>query len=53
MKIIVFGATGGVGQFVVKQAVESGFEVTTFVRTPTKLEGTHENLTVIKRDAFH
>lgn len=53
MKIIVFGATGGVGQSVVKQAVGNGFEVTAFVRTPTKLEVTHENLKVIKGDAFN
>lgn len=53
MKIIVFGATGGVGQSVVKQVIENGFEVTAFVRTPTKLEVTHENLTVIKGDAFN
>lgn len=53
MKIIVFGATGGVGQSVVKQAVESGFEVTAFVRTPSKLEVTHENLTVVQGDAFN
>ena len=36
MKIIVFGATGGVGQFVVKQGLETGFEITAFVRTPAK-----------------
>ena len=53
MKIIVFGATGGVGQSVVKQAVENGFEVTAFVRTPTKLEVTHENLNIIKGNAFN
>lgn len=53
MKIIVFGATGGVGQSVVKQAVENGFEVTAFVRTPEKLQTTHEKLTIIKGDAFN
>lgn len=53
MKIIVFGATGGVGQSVVKQAVENGFEVTAFVRTPSKLEVAHENLHVVKGDAFN
>src|SRR5690606_24619142 len=52
MKIIVFGATGGVGRSVVKQAVENGFEVTAFVRTPSKLEVAHENLHVVKGDAF-
>lgn len=53
MKIIVFGATGGVGQSVVKQAVEKGFKVTAFVRTKAKLEVTHENLTVVQGDAFN
>ncbi|MBD7969899.1 NAD(P)-dependent oxidoreductase [Paenibacillus gallinarum] len=53
MKIIVFGATGGVGQCVVKQAVENGFEVTAFVRTPTKLEVTHDNVKIIKGNAFN
>ena len=53
MKIIVFGATGGVGKRVVEQAVENGFEVTAFVRTPSKLEVSHENLSVVKGDAYN
>lgn len=53
MKIIVFGATGGVGQCIVKQALENGFEVTAFVRTPSKLEVTHDNLKVIQGNAFN
>lgn len=53
MKIIVFGATGGVGQHVVKQGLEKGFEVTAFVRTPAKLNIAHENLNVIQGDAFN
>ncbi len=53
MKIIVFGATGGVGQHFVRQSLEAGHEVTAFVRTPTKLEVTHENLSVIQGDAFN
>lgn len=52
MNIIVFGATGGVGQQVVKQALEVGFEVTAFVRNPNKLEVTHERLAVVQGDAF-
>jgi nucleoside-diphosphate-sugar epimerase len=52
MKIIVFGATGGVGQHVVKQAIEAGHEVTAFVRTPEKLE-VQENVTIIQGDAFN
>lgn len=37
MKIIVFGATGGVGQHVLQQALAKGFEVSAFVRTPSKV----------------
>lgn len=50
MKIIVFGATGGVGQQFVKMAVEAGHEVTAFARTPEKV--TTENVHIIKGDVF-
>lgn len=40
MKIIVFGATGGVGQHFVEMAVAAGHDVTVFVRTPEKLKTT-------------
>lgn len=52
MKIIVFGATGRVGQHVLKQALEKGFEVTAFVRTPSKIEVEHGQLHIIQGDAF-
>lgn len=51
MKLIVFGATGGVGQHFVEMAVEAGHEVTAFVRTPEKLRTT-ENVQIIQGDAF-
>lgn len=53
MKIIVFGATGGVGQLVVKQGLDAGFEVTAFVRMPAKLEINHQNLNIVQGDAFN
>lgn len=53
MKIVVFGATGGVGQHVVSQALKAGFHVTAFVRDPAKLEQSHRNLTVVEGDAFN
>ena len=53
MKIIVFGATGGVGQYVVKQALEKGIEVTAFVRTPSKIDLAHEQLHIVQGDAFN
>ena len=51
MKIIVFGATGGVGKHFVKMAVEAGHEVTAFARTPEKV--TTENVHIIKGDVFN
>lgn len=51
MKIIVFGATGGVGQYVVQMAVAAGHDVTAFVRTPEKLT-TKDGVTIIQGDAF-
>ena len=53
MKIIVFGATGGVGRQVVRQALEAGFDVTAFVRNPAKLDVAHERLRVVQGDAFN
>ncbi|MCX4845990.1 NAD(P)-dependent oxidoreductase [Streptomyces sp. NBC_00893] len=37
MRITVFGATGGVGQEIVRQALAAGHEVTTVVRDPARL----------------
>lgn len=37
MKLTVFGATGGVGREVVRQALEAGHEVTAVVRDPARL----------------
>ena len=52
MKIVVFGASRGVGFQVVKQALEVGHGVTAFVRSPEKFEIQHENLTVFEGDAL-
>jgi putative NADH-flavin reductase len=48
MKIIIFGSTGGTGRQIVKQALEQGYKVTAFARSPEKLDQEHENLEVIK-----
>lgn len=52
MKIVVFGASRGVGLEVVKQALEGGHQVTAFVRSHEKFTVTHPNLVVFKGDAM-
>lgn len=51
MKIAVFGASGGIGKFVVNHALEQGYEVNAYVRNPVKLDATHEHLKVITGQA--
>ena len=51
MKIIVFGASGGTGTEIVKQALAAGYNVTAFVRNPVKIELIHPNLRIFQGDA--
>ena len=50
MKLIVFGATGGVGKLFVQQAIEKGHTVTAFVRSPEKMD--IDGVQIIQGDAF-
>src|SRR3989344_5714578 len=50
MKIAVFGATGGTGRQIVKQALESGFEVKAFARDRSKIELKDPKLEIIEGD---
>ncbi len=52
MKLLVFGATGGTGSHVVQQGLAKGFEVTAFVRDPSKLKITHPNLKIVQGDVL-
>ena len=55
MRVIVFGATGGLGQWTWKAAVEAGHEVTAFVRSPHKLDSAapgRERLEVMQGDVM-
>lgn len=52
MKIIIFGASGGMGREVVKQALAAGHLVTAFVRTPFKLNMQHPHLEVAQGDVM-
>ncbi len=50
MKLTVFGATGGVGKEIVRQALAAGHEVTAVVRDPARLSVTGAGLTVFRSD---
>ncbi len=52
MKLIVFGATGGIGTQVVQQALDAGHEVTALARQPAAMTLRHERLDVIQGDAL-
>jgi putative NADH-flavin reductase len=47
MRIAVFGATGGTGREVVKQALAAGHQVTALVRDPARLDIVHAELVVV------
>lgn len=44
MRVLIVGATGNVGQLTVKKAIEVGYEVTAFARSPEKLNDQSERL---------
>lgn len=51
MKLVIFGATGGTGRELVKQSLDAGYDVTAFVRNPSRLQG-GSNLRVVTGNAL-
>ncbi|MEV1077721.1 NAD(P)H-binding protein [Streptomyces sp. NPDC050211] len=50
MNLTVFGATGGIGQEIVRQALTAGHQVTAVVRDPARLAVTGAGLEVFRAD---
>ncbi|MFB6672231.1 NAD(P)-dependent oxidoreductase [Streptomyces sp. NPDC056390] len=50
MRITVFGATGGIGQEIVRQALASGHQITAVVRDPARFTVTGAGLEVFRAD---
>jgi putative NADH-flavin reductase len=46
MKLIVLGATGSTGLEIVRQSIEHGYSVTTFVRSPERLKPFRDRITI-------
>lgn len=52
MKLIIFGATGGIGSQVIQQALAAGHDVTAVARRPAAIALQHEHLTVTQGDVL-
>jgi len=50
-RIAILGASGRLGTHLITRALEHGFEVSAFVRSPEKITRANYNLTLIKGDA--
>lgn len=53
MNILIFGATGRVGMYLVKSFLKDRHHVTVLVRSPEKIKMTDENLTILKGNVLN
>jgi len=53
MKILLIGATGKIGQRILKEALNKEYEVTALLRHPENLKAEHERLNIVKGDLLN
>lgn len=54
MKLIIFGATGTIGNYIVEQSLDKGYQVSAFSRNKNNLNKfNHSNLNKIEGDVFN
>jgi putative NADH-flavin reductase len=53
MNILIFGATGGTGRYLVTQGLKKGHHITAFVRNPKKLIIKNKNLSFVQGDVLN
>ena len=52
MHIVIFGATGVTGRYLVEQALDQGYDVTAFARNPAVVTTRHVRLSIVRGDVF-
>ena len=52
MKILIIGATRGIGKVLLETALNDKFDITVLARTPEKITISHPRLRVVKGDVF-
>lgn len=53
MNLTLFGASGRTGQLLLRMAIDYGYHVTAFTRSPDKIKFTHTRLTVFQGDVLN
>jgi putative NADH-flavin reductase len=53
MRLFILGATGGIGQHLLRIGLERGHDLTAYVRSPHKIARPHERLHVVRGDPFN
>jgi NADP-dependent 3-hydroxy acid dehydrogenase YdfG len=53
MKLLILGATGGIGLEIVRQAIDCGHRVTAFARAAGRLKEFGERIAVIQGDVLN